>query len=207
MQDYKPNSNRFKEEQKKAAALEEKKVEKVVKGNVVVKKKSEMSKLKDIFIADDANNVKSYIFMDVLVPTIKKAIVDIGTDALNMIFLGGTNRSRTTSNSNVNYVSYNRFSDPRDQRPASEPRTRNMFDYDTMVYANKADAVAVIYYLNDIIRQYGFCTVADIYDSAGLSHPFTSCDYGWTNLRTAEVVRAYGGGYSLKLPKAMPIEK
>ena len=43
-----------------------KKVEKVVKGTVKKKKKSEVSKFKDVFISEDANSVKNYIFMDVL---------------------------------------------------------------------------------------------------------------------------------------------
>ena len=103
MQDYKPNSHRFREEQKSLAPVEKKKVEKVVKVSVKTKKKGSISKLYDVLISEDANNVKSYILLDVLVPTVKKAIVDIVTDAVNMIFLGGTGRSKTTSSSN--YIS------------------------------------------------------------------------------------------------------
>lgn len=202
MPDYKPNSYRFKEEQKKAS-LDDKKIEKVVKGNVKIKKRGEMSKLADVFIAEDANNVKSYILMDVLVPTIKRAIVDIVTDAVNMIFLGGTGRSKS-SGSSVNYVSYNRFSDSKDRRP--EPRVSNRFDYDSLVFESRNDAEAVIDQMGDIIASYGFVTVADLYDTLGRSHPYTSNDYGWTSLRSAGVERVRDG-YVLKLPKAMPIDK
>lgn len=211
MQDYKPNSHRFKEEQQKqknVPAIPEKKVEKVVKGKVKTKKKSEISKLSDVFISDDASNVKSYILMDVLVPTIKKAIVDIGTDALNMIFLGGTGRGKDSRRGNVNYVSYSRFSEPRDRFSDSEsrrPSTR--FDYDNLIFETRADAEAVIEQMIDIIERYGVATVADLYDSLEMSHPYTSNDYGWTSLRNADVIRARGGGYALKLPKALPIDK
>ena len=58
--DYKPNSHKYKEEQKNLPA-ERKKVEKVVTGKVKTKKKSEASKLKDVFISEDVSNVKSYI--------------------------------------------------------------------------------------------------------------------------------------------------
>lgn len=174
MQDYKPNSHRFKEEQQKqknVPAIPEKKVEKVVKGKVKTKKKSEISKLSDVFISDDASNVKSYILMDVLVPTIKKAIVDIGTDALNMIFLGGTGRGKDSRRGNVNYVSYSRFSEPRDRFSDSEsrrPSTR--FDYDNLIFETRADAEAVIEQMIDIIERYGVATVADLYDSLEMSH-------------------------------------
>ena len=62
--DYKPNSNKYKRDQKDTTK-ERKKVDKVVTGKVKVKKKSEMSKFKDVFIADDVSNVKSYILMEI----------------------------------------------------------------------------------------------------------------------------------------------
>ena len=141
--------------------------------------------------------------MDVLVPTIKRAIVDIVTDAVNMIFLGGTGRGKSNS-SGVNYVSYSRFSDPKDHRP--ELRVANRFDYDSIVFEYRSDAEAIIEQMEGIIASYGFVTVADLYDMAGRSHPYTSNDYGWTSLRSADVVRTREG-YILKLPKAMPIDK
>ena len=41
IEDYKPNSHKYKEEQKKMAVPEEKKVEKVITGTAKSKKKSE----------------------------------------------------------------------------------------------------------------------------------------------------------------------
>ena len=72
--DYKPNSKRYKENK---AEVEKRKTEKVVSGKVKTKKKGEMRKLKDVFISEDASNVKSYVIMDVLIPAAKKAISDI----------------------------------------------------------------------------------------------------------------------------------
>ena len=56
---YTPNSHKYKAEQKQTA--EEKKIEKVVSGTVKTKKKSEIKKLTDVFVSEDASNVKSYI--------------------------------------------------------------------------------------------------------------------------------------------------
>lgn len=204
MQDYKPNSHRFREEQKSLAPVEKKKVEKVVKGSVKTKKKGSISKLSDVLISEDANNVKSYILLDVLVPTVKKAIVDIVTDAVNMIFLGGTGRSRSTTN--TNYVSYSRFSDPRERQSSSDNRIRSRFDYENIIFGSRVDAEAILEQMDDIISNYGFVTVADLYDMADLSHPYTSNDYGWTNIRNAQAVHVREG-WVLKLPKAAPIDK
>lgn len=204
MQDYKPNSHRFREEQKQLAPVEKKKVEKVVKGSVKTKKKGSISKISDVLISENANNVKSYILMDVLVPTVKKAIVDIVTDAVNMVFLGGTGRSKTTSSSN--YISYNRLSEPRDRYNSSAPRTSSRFDYENIVFASRVDAEAIIEQMNDIISSYGFVTVADLYDMADLSHPYTSNDYGWASIVSAAVIHVRDG-WVIKLPKARPIDK
>ena len=76
MDDFKPNSYRFKEEQAKKAA-ESKNIQKVVSGNVKVRKRSEATKFKDLFISEDAHNVGSYILMEVLVPATKKAIAEL----------------------------------------------------------------------------------------------------------------------------------
>ena len=204
MQDYKPNSHRFREEQKQLAPVEKKKVEKVVKGSVKTKKKGNLSKISDVLISEDADNVKSYILMDVLVPTVKKAIVDIVTDAVNMVFLGGTGRSKTTSSSN--YISYNRLSEPRDRYHSSEPRAISRFDYENIVFTSRVDAEAIIEQMNDIISSYGFVTVADLYEMADLSHPYTSNDYGWTSIVSAAVIHVRDG-WVIKLPKARPIDK
>lgn len=71
MEDYKSNSDKARQEQQS-----EKKVEAVITGTAKTRKKGEMQKFADVFIAEDANNVKSYILMEVIVPAVKKAISD-----------------------------------------------------------------------------------------------------------------------------------
>ena len=75
-EEYLPNSHRYKEGQKESLP-EKKRVEKVIHGKVKVRPKSGLHKLTDVFISEDAANVKSYIVMDVLVPAVKKAISDM----------------------------------------------------------------------------------------------------------------------------------
>ena len=59
--------------------------------------------------------------------------------------------------------------------------------------------------MQDVIDSYGVVTVADMYDMAQLTQPYTSNKYGWMNIRNAEVKRV-SDGYIIKLPKAMPID-
>lgn len=193
--DYKPNSHRYKEDQKEP----KKKVEKVVKGTVKTKKKS---KIGNAFISEDANNVGSYIVMDVLVPTIKKAIVDIVTDGINMVFFGGEGRSK--SNSNAGYVSYRNYSDSNRGKHYSSSYTRP-YIYDDIILETRGEAEEVLARMDELIDMYDVVSVADLFDLVGKSCQYTDNNYGWTNIRNAEVVRTRHG-YEIKLPKALPIK-
>lgn len=204
MQDYKPNSNRFKEQQKQQQQESgEKKVPKVVSGKVRTKTNN-TRKLTSIFISEDVNNVKSYIFMDVLVPAIKKALSDILREGVDMLLYGKPNGSSGRSSS-VPYVSYNKTSTSRrDDRRVNHVRAG--YNFEDIVLETRGDAEELLYQLDEAIEKYGVISVADLYDSVDLPHNFTDNKYGWTSIRTAEVVRARGGGYIIKLPRAMPID-
>ena len=49
------------------------------------------------------------------------------------------------------------------------------------------------------VDRYGFVTVADMYDIAGLSAPYTTANYGWTSVKNAKVIRMRNG-YKIDLP-------
>lgn len=197
---YKPNSYKSKQER---AQAEKKEIKKVVKGPVKTRKKSSFHKLSDVFISEDANNVKSYVFMDVLVPTIKKAIVDIVSDGTNMIFFG--EKDRRKSGSSTSYVSYGSYSD-RDRRGSNdEIRSRTGYSYDDIVIPTRGEAEEVLLQMEDLIDTYDVVSVADLYDLVGKESRYTDNHYGWTNIRNAEPIRVRDG-YILKLPKAMPIK-
>ena len=198
--DYKPNSHRSKQEQTEKD--KEKKVQKVVHGKVKTKKKK--TSLKDVFISEDAANVKSYVFMDVLVPAVKKAISDIVRDGIDMILYGEA-RSRK-SNSNASYVSYRSYSDRdrREERRYSDSRVRSAYSYDDIILETRGEAEDVLTRMDELIDTYGIVSVADMYDLVGISGNYTDNKYGWTNLRNAEPVRVRDG-YMLKLPKPGPI--
>lgn len=204
--DYKPNSNRFREEQRAASQgdTEKKRTEKIVNGKVRTKKKSEISKLADVFVPGDVANVKSYVFMDVIVPGIKKAVYDIVVNGLDMIMYGEVRNHDRRSSSKV---SYSRFYDDRDRRRSDDaPRARTRFDFEDIVFDSRGAAESVREEMLNVIDEYGFVTVADMYDMAGLDQPYTSNKYGWTSIRSAESVRLRDGGYILKLPRPIHLD-
>ena len=198
MAEYKANSHKSKTETK----TEERKVTPVVTGKASTKP-NEIRKLTGLFVSDDAQNVKSYVLMDVLVPAVKKAISDIVTNGIDMILYGESGGKRKTSSRN--YVPYRSYSERGDSRDRERPRVVNRFDYDDIVFDTRGDAELVRKEMLDTIADYGMVTVADMYEMAGLTVSHTAVNYGWFNIRTSEVVRVRDG-YILKLPKAMPID-
>ena len=206
MEEYTPNSNKYKKEQEEQKRGE-KKLASVISGKTMTKKKSETAKIADIFISEDIHNVKSYVLMDVLVPAIKKAISDIVTNGIDMILYGEAGRRdrKRSSASKVSYSSFYRDRD-RDRRdPRDIPRSRGAVDYDDIIFDNRGDAEAVLEAMENVIDQFGVATVGDLYDLAEISTTnYTINKYGWDNLRSAEVVRVRDG-YMIKLPRALPL--
>lgn len=199
MEEYKSNSDKARKEQS------EKKVEAVITGTAKTRKKGEMQKFADVFIAEDANNVKSYILMEVIVPAVKKAISDIITTGINMILYGEAGRSE--KNNGAQKVSYRNYYDQSADyvRAGSGSPRRAGIDYDDIVFDTRGDAESVLDAMRDIIAQYGTVSVADLYDLARVPNDnFTMNRYGWTTLNGAQPVRVRDG-YILKLPRVVPL--
>ncbi len=202
MEEYRPNSNRFKEEQKDKER--EKKIEKIVTGEVKTRKKSKLSKLTDEFISEDAKNVKSYVFGEVLIPAIKKAISDIVTDGIDIILYGESKRGGKRST--ADRVSYRNYYD-RDSRSTRSDRVglSSGYSYDDIILNNRGEAEDVLNRMDELMDTYGLVRVADLYDLVGITGNYTDNKYGWTNIRNAEIVRVRDG-YMIKMPRAIPID-
>ena len=200
--DYKPNSYKSKAEQTEVQTIEKKRVEKVVTGNVTTRK-NEMRKLADVFISEDIKNVKDYLIMDVLVPTIKKTIVDIVTDSVSMIFGMNPRKSGSTSSK----ISYNNYYDRKDNDRNSGNNRGARYSYDDIALDSRQEAEEVLSRMDELVATYGQVTVADLYDLVGITCEYTDNNYGWTNIRNAKVVRLRDGKYMIDLPKALPIHQ
>lgn len=203
--DYRPNSHKSKEQQE--AATPEKKVEKVVSGSVKPRKKGEISKLTGAIISEDVSNVKSYIMMEILIPTIKRAISDIVSKGVNMMLYGETERPRNGDRGPASRISYGskyvRENDRNSDRDSR--RVRSTYDYDDFVINDYGEAEEVKDRMFEMMEEYGIVSVADYYDLLGVTGNYTDNKYGWTSLRTIDIVRVRDGGYMIKLPRAVPL--
>ena len=189
---------------------EKRKTEPVVKGKAKIKKKSEMQKLKDVFVQEDIDNVKSYVLFDVLIPGIKRIVFDTITNALKMSMFGekGQASKPSSSGTKIRYGGY--FEQPEDDGRRRSIRSGSGMNYDEITFENRDDAEGVLRAMQGSIIQYGIVSVGDLYDFADLpTSNFTMLKYGWKDLGDARVVQVRDGsgfGYALKLPKAVPLQ-
>lgn len=204
-EEYKPNSNKSKEE---AGQKEKKEINKVTKGKVIQKKATLGKKIADIFIAEDISEVKSHIFWDVVVPKIKDGICDILINSIQSLFGGGGPR-RGSGTSSVNYggvssyKSYNRVN----QYPVTSTDRRYSFEYDDIILTDKSEAEEKLSTLEDMISNYGQASIMDLYDILGLKMDYTQDKYGWRrNSIGCFGIEHVREGYLLKLPKVVPLD-
>lgn len=197
---------------KKEVSTPDKKIEKAIEGTAIIKKKSEFRKLMDMFFNEDWANIKTFVFTDVLVPTIQKAITDIVVNSIYMIvYPGGGKRYRSDyqgSNSRIAYDKNPSFSNARPNEPA-QARTRTGFSYDDVLFETFADAKDALVSMDETMAKYRMVSVADFYDIAGISGsrcPDTYNNYGWTDIHLADVVRAWNGKWTIKLPRPLPFD-
>lgn len=204
---YPSNSHASKEKERKENLPAEKKVEKIVSGKAVVKKKGLAKKFTDIFVAEDAHSVGEFILQDVIVPAAKALFVEIICGGANMVAYGDRGASGRRSNAErygyrSGHTNYNSISSRRDSRPVL--RNEPAYSYDDISLESRGEAEAVIDRMFELLEEYGTVSVSDLYDLVGITGNYTDCKYGWTDLRSASVVRGRDG-YLLKLPRAIAL--
>ena len=192
MEVYPGNSHKERKEQ--VQQEERKKLDKVISGNVKTRKKNAFQQA----VSDNASKAKQYILHDVIIPTIKNAI----TKTVEVLVWGDDRRSKSAG-SKVSYGSYynDRFNQ---QQSRPEPRT-NGFNYDDIIFDTRGEAEYVRSQLDDVMATYGMVRVSDLYDLVGLTCDYTYNNYGWTNIRNAEI-RPTRDGYLLAMPRAIPLK-
>lgn len=201
MDEFKPNSHKYREEQR--TSEDKQKVEKVVSGNVKTKKKNGVQKFADRFISDDADNIKSYISEDIIIPGIKNIIEDIVTKGIRILLRGQTS-DRRDSRTPASRVSYKDCYD-RDNRTNGYIRPVNRYSYEDVIFDRLDDAKEVLSKMDEIVETYKMVCVADLYEMVGITPSTTDYKYGWTDIRSAKI-EPTREGYFLRLPKAVPID-
>lgn len=202
MEEYKSNSFKSREQQQEEP---KQKLEPIVTSGAKIKKKSKTSEFFGQFISEDGEKVKSYIWTDVMVPAIKKTISDVVTNAIDMLLYGDTKSAY--SKIPAEKVSWRTYYKSEERNSGGYVRPQVLpYTYDEIIVQTKGQADAVLNEMANAIQEYGFVSVASMYDLVGITnYAFTCNSYGWTDLRNAMIIRERDG-YLLKMPKPMAID-
>lgn len=188
-------SNSYKSREKKDDR-EQVKVKKVANGKT--KKKSKFKNALMSIIASDADDLRSSIFSDLVVPTIKEVIY-----GLVGIILDGRISSRRRDDGGSRRAYNKIYDDNRRYSSDNRSKVRVLPNYEDIIVNSYGEANAIFEEMQDVIDRYGFVSIGQLYEIAGIDEgtlPFTYNNWGWTNIATAEPVRCRDG-YLLKLPK------
>lgn len=192
-----PNSHKYKAEQEQRNYSQQKKVKRVVKNGVKPRKKD----ISSLFIAEDLKSVGKYVLEEVLIPTVKNAIVDMVSNGVAMMF-GCEKRKSSKGNSSTPYVSYRDYSS---RSSGSDFTERRRYDFEYDVIESRSEAEEILEQMSDLIDTYDSVSVADVYEMLGKKTNYTDFDYGWTNIASAKIIRV-SNGYVLKLPRVKPLK-
>lgn len=203
---YPGNSHKDKS---KDEAPQDRKVERVTTAEAVQRKKPLGRKIAETFTGDDMRSVGMYILLDVLVPAAKSMLSDAASQGVERLLFGdsSSSSSRPRQGGATGRVSYNRMHSS-DRSRLNGPRTissraRATHDFDEIVLKSRVEAEVVIDRLSDLIDNYDFATVSDLYELVGITGSFVDDKWGWNDLRGSEV-RRVRDGYLLVLPKTIP---
>lgn len=184
--------------------MEKRKVEKVVQGNVKTRKKSLGAKFAETFVAEDIANVRDYILVDVIIPSIKNAIMDTVSKGVEKLLYGDVRINKQQNGKTIfNYNSISSSKPSSNVKPAAKPQAR--YNYDEIVLDTRSEAMEVLENLSDLVKDYGMASIADLYDLVGIPSAYTDNKYGWVDLSGASVV-SVRDGFLLKLPKVTVID-
>lgn len=204
MNELKPNSYKFKEEQgRQDSEKKEKKVETIVSGKVRTKKKGLFQKAVDLMVPEDVTDLKSHMIEEVLIPCAKDTIRDL----VDLMLFGERRGGRSSSGKGGTKVSYRDFYDRQNnRRDYNQVRARSSFELSELVFDTRGEALDVLQAMDDIIARYGTVTVADYYELSGVQSAYTDNKYGWKNIAHADTCSVRGGGFTIRMPRPLPLE-
>lgn len=163
------------------------------------------SKFREAFVGQSGQSVGSYVMFDILIPRFKELLFEVinGGSGYALFGNGGQRGGRGPRSQLVDKTNYSGMSSRsgvRDNRQVSA-QDRATHRFDDIVIDDRGEAERALDILRACLDQYDQATVADFFDAIGVSREHTDLKFGWTNLDTARIIPARGGGYIVDLPQ------
>lgn len=207
VEDFKPNSNKYKAEhetEKKSNGKERVKVDPIIKKDSIVSTKKPFGKkMFNLFIGESLSDMRDYIINECIIPGIQDAILN----TLSMAFRGETyHRSSSYDRNHTPYSSFyrGRKSESEKKRDREHGRDRyeedEKIDYRHIVLKNRKEAEDLVDYMKNRIYDTGSISVAEFLDMMELPSRWTDNDWGWKDERDI-YVKSIRDGFLIDVPE------
>lgn len=153
---------------------------------------------------DEVRSFGVDLWNNIVLPILKRGASTTLKTAVEWIFgEGDKKRSISREPYSSTFVDYRSISDRAyTARPVSRGRSLRI---DNFIFDFEEDAEKVLCSLTDIIDQYGFASINNLYDLCNKSCPYTGDDYGWYTPTNFGKHFDYGyNAWVLDLPNAKP---
>lgn len=201
---------------RKSQTTQEKTVKKSYKESRVIRKKSPMKRFTESFLGEGVTNVADYIMKDILVPATKNVMSDsVGyffdsiLDGFESLLFGeprSRHLRREISRAGQSFIRYDKVSYKEPDRREIRRNRNSRHDFDELtIFKTRNAAIDVRDLLVERLEEYGFVTVAHLYNLLEITPNYTDEKYGWDDLSNSKV-RPVRDGYLLVLPKPILID-
>lgn len=167
------------------------------------------------FFKGSVESATNGIINDILIPAAKDAIFNTVTEFFKSLLYGKGNsepptRSVMRDRNGNSYTAYNSFSQGAFSKPIGmTTMNRSIYEYQNVEFNSRSSAEMVLSLLKDICDDQGCATVANLYETSGLTPNSTDNNWGWYELPTGivKVVRKLNGLYRITFPPVVSIRK
>lgn len=199
-----PGNSHKEREAKEAEAAPREELEKIVEGKVVTRKAPFWKRATRSLVAEDAQSIGDYVWIDILLPTLRNAIRDVVVGSTDRALYGSSSRRGGVRGGSSLRTRYDRMAEEPSPRRTMSREARARHDFDDIILDSYGEAVEVVETMIARVDRYGSASIADLYDLLGVTGSFADQRWGWRDLRGADV-RQTRGGYLLDLPEPEPL--
>lgn len=161
--------------------------------------------VKSQFYADDAGKIGQHLLIDVIIPMVKKVIVDVVNGTLNMIFYNSGTAGGST-NVPASRISIGGRNSSNEYHSASRNTVKEAsdraYDLNYVIVESQQAAKDVLQQMSFIVDQYGSVRANELCALANITAPYTYVDYGWDSVANAQTIPLLDGRVKIQMPQA-----
>jgi hypothetical protein len=154
-------------------------------------------------VANKVRDIGNSLFEEIILPSLKSSVIDFFGEGIRMVINGRPDyrRTRRPDHQSYNNMYRQRRRPAQDRRRSSRKRPQQSEAvYEDIYFDRRDDAELVLGRMMELIAEYSWATIGDLYSTVGITSNYTHERYGWDNLQGVRVIYTTEG-YVIDLPE------